>query len=45
MTTYYVSSVDGNNADSGLSWALAKQTVAGTTFLTRVAAPLITRVT
>jgi hypothetical protein len=29
MTTYFVSSVDGNNADSGLDWANAKQTVAG----------------
>lgn len=29
MATYYVSSVDGNNADDGLSWANAKQSVAG----------------
>lgn len=29
MTTLYVSSVDGNNADNGTTWALAKQTVAG----------------
>ena len=29
MATYYVSSVDGNNADTGASWALAKATVAG----------------
>lgn len=29
MTTLFVSAVDGNNADDGLSWANAKQTVAG----------------
>lgn len=29
MTTLYVSSVDGNDADDGSTWALAKQTVAG----------------
>lgn len=29
MATYYVSSVDGNNADTGADWANAKQTVAG----------------
>lgn len=29
MATYYVSSVDGNDADSGLTWALAKATLAG----------------
>lgn len=29
MTDYYVRSTDGNNADSGLTWALAKATIAG----------------
>lgn len=29
MATIYVSAVDGSNADSGATWALAKQTVAG----------------
>ncbi len=29
MTTYFVSAVDGNNADNGTTWTLAKQTVAG----------------
>ncbi len=29
MTVYYVRSTDGNNADSGLTWALAKATLAG----------------
>lgn len=29
MATYFVSSVDGNNADDGLSWANAKATIAG----------------
>lgn len=29
MAVYYVRSTDGNNADSGATWALAKATVAG----------------
>jgi hypothetical protein len=29
VTVYYVRSTDGNNADSGLTWALAKATIAG----------------
>lgn len=29
MATYYVSSVDGSDVDTGASWALAKATVAG----------------
>lgn len=29
MATRFVSAVDGNNADNGTTWALAKQTVAG----------------
>lgn len=29
MTTYFVSAVDGSNANNGTTWALAKQTVAG----------------
>lgn len=29
MATYYVSSVDGNNADSGADWANAKETIVG----------------
>lgn len=29
MTTYYVRSTDGNNADTGATWALAKADIAG----------------
>lgn len=41
MTTYFVSSVDGNNADSGLTWALAKQTVAGALAVPAVSGDII----
>jgi hypothetical protein len=41
MTTYFVSSVDGNNADDGLSWANAKQTIAGALAVPVVAGDIV----
>lgn len=38
MTIYFVSAVDGNNADTGADWANAKQTVAGALAIAGLAA-------
>lgn len=41
MATYYVSSVDGNDADDGSTWALAKATITGALLLATASGDIV----